>query len=84
MPVFVHGQAARFCPDFRTDREGRPLTEADDRGVAFRMVLEQSDKILYEDKKIGLGFVRVLRKALDQGSLQGVSFEEWMEMQSDK
>ena len=84
MPVFVHGQKARFCPNLSTDRNGRPLTDADDRGVAFRMVLEHSDKVLYENERVGLAFVRVLRKALDQGSLQDISFEEWMEMQSDE
>jgi hypothetical protein len=82
MCVLVGGQPARFCPDLKRDQEGKPLTDTDDQEFAFRMVLEHSDKVLYESKKIGLGFVRALRKVLDQRTIAAVLYEDFLQMSS--
>ncbi len=84
MSVFARGQVPPHYPNLRVNREGKPLTDAEDLEFAFRMVLNHSDKVLYENKKIGLGFVRALRKLLDQRTFEAISYEDFVAMGSNE
>jgi Predicted nucleotide-binding protein containing TIR-like domain len=71
--------AHQWLPHFQVDREGNRLN---DEEFVFRLVLENSDKVLYENKRIGVGFARAMLKILTSKSLD-LTFDETMELNSD-
>ncbi|MFC1597513.1 TIR domain-containing protein [Planctomycetota bacterium] len=81
--LFECGQPSVLWSNMETDRDGRPLTEEDDQKFAFRMVLEHSEKVLYEHRRLGLAFVRVVRKAFERGTLRHTTGEDLYDLRND-
>lgn len=67
---------------FRFDHDGKPLTAEDEGDFAVRLVLEDSDKILYENRRIARAFVKVVWQMLDSGGTAAVTWNDWHEMDS--
>lgn len=68
-----------YLPSFSADREGKTLEERDDLDFVFQLILEDSDRVLYENKRIARGFVRLIRKAVTEGKLGGTALD-WGEL----
>ena len=78
--VIENGRVPEYFPHFDCDRDGNPLDESDDQGFAFQLVLEDSDKVLYANKRIGRGFVRLIRRTRQHGSEIGGTWADWAEL----
>lgn len=81
--ILLCGEPEEFWARARTGLNGSVLTDADDEKFVFRVVLEHSDKVLYENRRIGRAFVRIVRRIVDERGLGGISVEEWIELRSD-
>jgi hypothetical protein len=75
-----------YLSHFDCSAEGSPLTELDDRDFELRLVLEDSDRILFANKRIARGFVRLIRQARKRGSAKapmlGGAYADWTELNS--
>lgn len=49
-------------------------------GYRFRLVLENSDKVLFESKTIGQGFAKLMRRIAADGAFGKESPEDWWEL----
>ena len=79
------GTLHQWLPRFTIDRKGNPLTEDDDREFAFQLVLEDSEKVLYENRRIARGFVKLIRRTEATGEIggkEGGTWEDWRELDS--
>lgn len=68
--------------DFYRESTGEELTNRERNEFAFRLVVESSDRIIYESKSIGNSFVRVFQKVRDEKNFECVTFEEMMLLQA--
>ncbi|MHC4500781.1 MAG: hypothetical protein ACYS21_16915, partial [Planctomycetota bacterium] len=69
-------------PDFYRNRNGAELTEKEKNDFVFRLVVENSDKVVYESKTIGNSFVRVFQKIRRERTFECMTFEEAISIQS--
>lgn len=69
--VIENRQLPEWFPHFNADRDGKPLHESDYDDFEFRIVLEDSDKVLYTHKGIGLAFVRLIHRTREHGGMLG-------------
>lgn len=84
--VIQSGSVLDWFPRFTSDRDGNTLSEDDDKRFALRLVLEDSDKVLYENHRIALRLIKMLRKTVEHGSEiggnGGGTWYDWAELNS--
>ncbi len=68
-------------PDLYRDRNNNPMNEIQKSEFIFRLVLDSSDKIIYENKKIGNAFVGLFQNARENKSIRGNSSNDMMALQ---
>lgn len=51
--------------------------------TTFQLVLEHSDRVLYENKRIGSNLIRMLRKVFEKDNLEHLSFQDWIGLNSE-
>jgi CAP12/Pycsar effector protein, TIR domain len=71
----IHCWFPKFTPIEKEDTPGE-----DDSKYEFRLVLEDSEKVLYTNKRIGLGLVKLLRLAYQRGDDIGGGWDDWNEI----
>jgi hypothetical protein len=69
-------------PDFYRNRNCTQLTEKEKNDFVFRLIVENSDKVVYESKTIGNSFVSVFQKIRRERTFECMTFEEAMSIQS--
>jgi hypothetical protein len=77
------GELLSPFPDLKDDREGRRLDESDDQAWVFVLVLEDSNRILYRNSRLGRALVTVLRNVFENKTLTVISWEEMMALRTD-
>ena len=60
----------------------KPLTLQDETDFAIRLMLEHSEKVLFENRRIARAFVKVVRLMLDSGGAVSGTWTDWHEMNS--
>ena len=70
-------------PNLTHDRDGQSLEDVDDEQWNFQLVLEHSDKVLYQNSRLAKALVTVLRKVFKEQSLANVTFDEMMSLRTD-
>ena len=68
-------------PDFYRKQSGEQLNDIEKNEFVFRLVLENSDRVIYENKSIGNSFVKAFQKVRDELSFKGITFNEAMSIQ---
>jgi len=68
-------------PDFYRDRNNNPMNDAQRKQFIFRLVLDNSDKVIYENKKIGNTFVKVFQNARETKNVLLMDFKDAMALQ---
>jgi len=68
-------------PDFYRDRNNNPMNDAQRKQFTFRLVLDNSDKVIYENKKIGNTFVKVFQNARETKNVLLMDFKDAMALQ---
>jgi len=70
-------------PNLTHDNGGQPLGEVDDEQWSFQLVLEHSDKVLYQNSRLAKALVTVLRKVLQERGFENLTHAEMMGLQTD-
>jgi Predicted nucleotide-binding protein containing TIR-like domain len=80
-PVSVGGQVQDWMPRWKLGSDGQPLVAADDADFEFRLILEDSDHVvLFANKRIGRGLVRLMRQLLENGMERWGTWHDWHEL----
>jgi len=80
-PIVTNSGIRQWFPRFTEGGDGRAMTPTDDSAFEFRLVLEDSDnKVLYRNKRIGRGFVALVRRAIESGTSIGGTWNDWREL----
>ena len=66
-------------PNLATDMNGQPL---DETLFELRLVVEEGEKVLYANKRLGRGLVKVIGIARETGRVGEGSHAEWLELDS--
>jgi len=75
--VFQNGKLRQAFPKFDDYTHHDELVHVNIEDFRFRLVLENSDKVLYEDAGIGQGFARLIRKVIADGKFGDESVDDW-------
>jgi hypothetical protein len=70
--MFKNGRMQNEFIDFYRDGNNNPMNEAQKNGFIFRLVLDNSDKIIYENKNTGNTFVKIFQNARENKSIRGI------------
>jgi len=68
-------------PDLYRDRNNNPIKEDQKNDFIFRLILENSDKIIYENRDIGNAFVKVFQRTRESGNFSENTFDDMMALQ---
>lgn len=79
--VLRNKKLLRQYPDLYRKPNGKPLSEMEKNAFVFRLVLENSERVIYENKSLGNSFVNVFQKVRDEKTFEGITFDEAMSMQ---
>jgi hypothetical protein len=80
--MVMNEKLINILPDLYWDRNNNsPMSEVQKRGFVFRLVLDNSDKIIYENMDIGNAFVKVFQKTRESGSFSGNTFDDMKALQ---
>lgn len=82
-PVIRNGIIPQWFPKLSHDIHGTPLDATDDADFEFQLVLEDSSKVLYRNKRIGKGLVALLRRAMQNGTEIGGTGDDWRELNNN-
>lgn len=75
------GSLLSWFPRFSLNSDGKLLSYEDAKDFAFQLVLEDSEKVLYENNRIARGFVKLIHDAEKTGVLNG-TWNDWRELDS--
>ena len=76
--IFENDEIPQWFPRLTLNREGKPV----DDSLFDRMVLEDSDKILYMNRRIARGFAKLVRIAFADRNSRGIGggYYDWYEL----
>ncbi len=74
----------RMFPKFDDYTHHDELVHVNIEDFRFRLVLDNSDKVLYEDAGIGQGFARLIRKVIADGTFGDESPDDWRAIHGDR
>ncbi|HUW19506.1 MAG TPA: hypothetical protein VMW16_09405 [Sedimentisphaerales bacterium] len=75
------GELLSQFPDFYRDGNNNPMGQVERNEFAFRLVLENSDEVIYENRQLGNAFVRVFQKARETRNVLLVNPYDLMALQ---
>ena len=68
-PVIKSGKATERVTKWATSHDGKQWYHCEHPELAFRVTLDKGDTVLYENRRLGLAFCRMVSKAVETGEL---------------
>ena len=82
--LFHQKTKTHFWPSFTKDREGNPMNDAEQEEIALIMQLEDSDRVLYQNNRLGKAFIAAVQKCTEHGAvINCLTHEEVLALCSD-
>ena len=82
-PDFIPGtNIPSKLPSFRTDGDGNQLSKKDEKDFALKLILEDSDKTLFQHNRIARAIVNIIRHYNDTGKFVD-DYSFWRELDTD-
>jgi len=79
-PIVEEGGVPQWFPKFTHGMNGEPLSADDSAEFELQLVLEDSDKVLYGNKRIARGILALVRSAVKNGVDIGGTWYDWREL----
>jgi hypothetical protein len=79
--MIINKELSAYLPDFFQRTNGGIMNEAQKSEFVFRLVLDNSEKIIYENKSLGNAFVKIFQNTRSNMNFEKNSYNDMMALQ---